>query len=112
MTKVTTTPTSMKANSFSKDSNATAATIPSWRSVLSICRVPNRMLNTISTSATYSVVSIQAGCWAEAASRVTSGYWRNRLKLAAMAFNWMEMYGRMPSMTITVTMPASRPLLP
>ncbi len=77
----------MKATSLNSDSNATAATMPSWRSVISIWRVPNRMAKTISNNATKNVVSIQNGWYAGKAGVATSGYRRNRLKLVEIAFN-------------------------
>ncbi|HXF65969.1 MAG TPA: hypothetical protein VNK67_04615 [Burkholderiales bacterium] len=49
--KVTKTPTAMKASSFTRDSKATAATSPSWRSVASRWRVPKRMVKAASSIA-------------------------------------------------------------
>ena len=50
--KVTNTPAARNARSLTTDSNAIAATMPSWRSEASRCPVPNRMANSASTSAT------------------------------------------------------------
>jgi hypothetical protein len=41
----------MNASSFTTDSNATAATSPSWRSVASRWRVPKRIVNAASSMA-------------------------------------------------------------
>ncbi len=54
-------PTAMKAPSLTMDSKATAATIPSCRSLASRWRVPNRMVNAANTSATMKAVSCQNG---------------------------------------------------
>ncbi len=48
----------MNATSLTTDSNAIAATMPSWRSVLSSWRAPNTMVKPASASATYSVLSL------------------------------------------------------
>jgi hypothetical protein len=48
---VTKRPTAMKASSFTTDSKAIAATSPSWRSVASRWRVPNRMVKAASSIA-------------------------------------------------------------
>ncbi|MDT4890462.1 hypothetical protein FQZ97_1273070 [compost metagenome] len=42
--KLTNRPTARNAISFTTDSNAIAATRPSWRSVLSRCRAPKTMV--------------------------------------------------------------------
>ena len=52
------TPTATNATSFTSDSSATARIMPWWCSVASICRVPNAMANTASSSATYSAGSV------------------------------------------------------
>jgi len=46
------TPTATNATSFTSDSSATARIMPWWCSVASICRVPNRIANSASSSAT------------------------------------------------------------
>ena len=51
------TPTDANATSFTIDSNAMASITPSWCSVASSRRVPNRMANTAIISATQSAVS-------------------------------------------------------
>ena len=51
------TPMATKASSFTSDSSATASTMPRWCSVASIWRVPNRIANAASSSATYSAGS-------------------------------------------------------
>jgi len=61
MLKVTKIPTARKATSFTMDSNAMAATMPSCRSATSRCRVPNRMVKVASSSAIYNVVSLHIG---------------------------------------------------
>ena len=66
-------PTAKKAASLTTDSNAIAATSPSWRSVVSMWRVPNSTANAISASAAYSVVSAHTGCSATRTSGETSG---------------------------------------
>ncbi|MNC84813.1 hypothetical protein D3C83_03810 [compost metagenome] len=48
---VTNSPTAMKAASLTTDSNAIAATSPSWRSVASRWRVPKRMVKAASSIA-------------------------------------------------------------
>ena len=50
--KVTNTPTARKARSLTTLSNAIAATIPSCRSLTSVSRAPNRIVNSASRSAT------------------------------------------------------------
>ena len=55
--QVTKAPTARKATSLTTDSKAMAATIPSCRSALSRCRVPNTMVKAASASATKSVPS-------------------------------------------------------
>ncbi len=50
--KVTNTPTDKNANSFTRDSRAIAATMPSWRSATSMCRVPNSIVNAAIINAT------------------------------------------------------------
>ena len=45
-------PTAKKATSLMTDSKAMAATMPSWRSVLSRCRAPNTMVKPARTMAT------------------------------------------------------------
>ena len=49
--QTTNTPTAMKATSLTTDSKATAATMPSWRSVLSRWRAPKTMVKPASSKA-------------------------------------------------------------
>ena len=57
------TPTVTNASSFTIDSNAIASITPSWCSVASSRRVPNRTANSAISSAAHSAVSAnQAGC--------------------------------------------------
>ena len=51
------TPTATKASSLTSDSNAMASITPSWCSVASSRRVPNRMAKSAMSSATHSAVS-------------------------------------------------------
>ena len=44
------------------DSNAIAATMPSWRSDVSSLRVPNTIVNAASASAKYKVLSFHQSC--------------------------------------------------
>ena len=56
-------PTATKASSFTSDSNAIASITPSWCSVASSWRVPNRAANRAISSATPNAGSAyQAGC--------------------------------------------------
>ena len=57
----TNTPTATKASSLTTDSSAMAATMPSWRSLVSRCRVPKAMVKPASASAMYSVLSRHHG---------------------------------------------------
>jgi len=61
ITKVTKTPTTRKAQSLTMDSVAIASIMPSWCSVASIWRVPNRMAKAASASATNSAESVRIG---------------------------------------------------
>ena len=49
--QVTNTPTATKASSLTTDSKAIAATMPSWRSLVSRWRVPNTIVKPASASA-------------------------------------------------------------
>ena len=55
--QVTKTPMATKASSLTTDSSAIAATMPSWRSVVSRWRVPKATVKPASASAMYSVLS-------------------------------------------------------
>ena len=68
------------STSFTSDSKAMAATMPSWCSALSRCRVPKRMVNAARISATHSAVSPNPG---NAPATV--------VKLADTAFSCSEM---------------------
>ena len=61
MPKVTNTPTARNASSFTSDSKAIAATMPSWCSAASRCRVPNAIVNAARINATQSAVSCSTG---------------------------------------------------
>ncbi len=105
-------PTARKATSFTSDSKAMAATIPSWRSEASRWRVPNRMVNVASSNAIQNAVSAWIGTASRWAGITTSGYWTSSVKLFETAFSCSAMYGTTPITAITVTSPASSALLP
>ncbi|MNY76360.1 hypothetical protein D3C86_2159240 [compost metagenome] len=71
----------MKANSLTTDSKATAATIPSWRSVASRWRVPNQMVNRARMMAIRKVVSSHHG------NKSFPACANNTARLAEMAFS-------------------------
>ena len=62
MKKVTNTPTVTNATSLTSDSVAIARMSPSWCSVASMWRVPNRTANAAIASATNSAMSPSTGC--------------------------------------------------
>ncbi len=59
--QVTNTPTAKNANSLISDSKAIARNKPSWCSVASIWRVPNKIVNTAKARATKKAVSEKTG---------------------------------------------------
>ena len=105
-------PTARNATSLTSDSKAMAATMPSWRSEASRCRVPNRIVNVASRSAIQNAVSAWIGTASRCAGITTSGYWTRMVKLLDTAFSCSAMYGRTPITAMMVTSPASSALLP
>ena len=84
-------PTARNASSFTSDSNAIAATMPSWCSAASRWRVPNAMVNAARISATPSAVSCSTGMAPNCAGTTTSGYCNRMVKLLDTAFSCSEM---------------------
>ena len=91
MPKVTNTPTARNASSFTRDSNAIAATMPSWCSAASRWRVPNTMVNAARIRATQSAVSCSTGMAPTFAGMMMCGYCSTMLKLFDTAFSCSEM---------------------
>jgi hypothetical protein len=90
MPQVTNAPTARKATSFTSDSKAIAATIPSCRSEASRWRVPNMMVKAARMSAAYSAVSPRNGPPWPAPTTATSCEW-TIVKAVEIAFSWSEM---------------------
>ncbi len=67
-------PTARKASSLTTDSSAIAATMPSWRSLVSRWRVPKATVKPASTSAMYKVLSRHHGppAWPPSGAAVSS----------------------------------------
>ena len=105
-------PTARKASSLTIDSKAIAATMPSWRSLASMWRVPNRIANKASASAIHNAVSPRMGAVATSCGMTMSGYCNSTVKLVETALSCNEMYGMIPTTAITVTRPESRVDLP
>ncbi len=76
--------------SFTRDSKATAATMPSWCSEASMWRVPKRIAKIAMTSATQSAVSASSGTFS-CSGMATRGYCRSTLKEVETAFSCSEM---------------------
>ena len=102
-------PTARKATSLTTDSAAIAATSPSWRSLVSRCRVPKATVKPASTRAMYSVLSRHHGTCAIA---VSPGSAVSSASPLAIALSCSATYGRMPTSAINVTSAASARLLP
>ena len=77
--------------SLTTDSKAIAATMPSWRSLASIWRVPNRMANAAIASVTIEVGALQDAVAAACLASTTSGYCSRIEKLVEIAFSCSEM---------------------
>ena len=76
-------PTARNATSFTSDSKAIAATMPSWRSVASRWRVPNRIVNIARTRAIQNAGSLPIGTEVEISGASQPG---------EMVYNsWLEM---------------------
>ncbi len=103
--QVTKMPMARNASSLTTDSSAIAATMPSWRSEASRCRVPKAIVKPASSRAMYKVLSCHHGAPAEPSVPVSS------MKPPAIALSCSAMYGRMPISAISVTSAASMRLL-
>src|SRR6516165_3613670 len=104
-------PTATKATSFTIDSKAMAATMPSCRSLASILRVPNKTAKSASTAATHSsVLRKTLAVWLP--SPKLPWYSSSTLRLVETALSCSAMYGTLPMTAITLTSPATAPLLP
>jgi hypothetical protein len=91
MPNVTKIPTARNASSLTSDSKAIAATMPSWCSAASRCRVPNAIVNAARISATQRAVSCITGSASTLAGMRMSGYCSMMVKLLDTAFSCSEM---------------------
>ncbi len=89
--QVTKTPTARNAISLTTDSNAIARIMPSWCSVASIWRVPNRIANRARIRDAISAVSLHGGRLAVGEGMTMAGYWSSTRKLVETAFSWRAM---------------------
>ena len=89
MPNTTKAPTPTKASSFTIDSTAIARIMPSWCSVVSMCRVPNRMakMPMVSTTNSDSPSSPEDG---GRISRDHSGSATSACSATATALSWIE----------------------
>ena len=82
-------PTATKASSLTSDSTAMARIMPSWCSVVSMCRVPNRMANTPMVTTTSSD-SPSRPVDGRRISRDQSGSETSTCSDTATALSWIE----------------------